>query len=104
VAASPLVVFGLLGLGAAAAPVLALVCGALGGFQFAAASRRYSVHSLTGAGRLYALDLAGACAGALLVSAYVIPVFGFLKTAWLMALVNLFPGMAALAGRRTPAP
>jgi len=104
VAASPLVVFGLLGLGAAAAPVLALVCGALGGFQFATASRRYFTYSKTGAGKLYALDLAGSCAGALLVSAYVIPVFGFLRTAWLMALLNLFPALAARARRRTPVP
>jgi len=104
VAASPLAVFGLLGLGAAAAPLAALVCGALGGFQFAAATRRYPTASTTGGGRLYALDLAGSCAGALLVSAYVIPVFGFLKTCWLAALVNLFPAMAALARRRTPAP
>ena len=104
VAASPLVVFGLLGLGAAAAPVLALVCGALGGFQFAAASRRYFTHSASGGGKLYAIDLAGSCAGALLVSAYAIPVFGFLRTASLMALVNLFPVLAARARRQTPAP
>jgi predicted membrane-bound spermidine synthase len=104
VAVSPLVVFALLGLGAGAAPVLALVCGGLGGFQFATASRRYFTRSTAGAGKLYAIDLAGSCAGALLVSAYVIPVFGFLRTAWLVALVNLFPAMAALANRRKPAP
>lgn len=59
VAVSPLAVFGLLGLGAAAAPALALVCGALGGFQFAAATRQYFRQG----GKLYALDLAGSCAG-----------------------------------------
>ena len=102
VAASPPVVFGLMTVGAAAAPLLALVCGALGGFQFATASRHYFTPSKTGSGKLYALDLAGSCAGALLVSAYVIPVFGFLRTSWLMVLVDLVPAIVAAVGRRTP--
>jgi len=48
---------------------------------------------------LYAIDLLGGCAGALVLSAYLIPVFGFWRTAWLCAAVNL-PVMllAALAG------
>jgi len=106
VAASPLAVFGLLGLGAAATPVLALVCGALGGFQFAAASRQVVNKKQRGLspartevrppGKLYAIDLAGSCAGALLVSAYAIPVFGFLKTCCLVALLNLYAAVRTL--------
>ncbi len=50
-------------------------------------------------GTLYALDLAGSCLGAILFSAWLVPVFGFLKTALLSALVSLAPAaMAMLAG------
>jgi len=108
-------------------PALALVAGLLGGFQFLLASRVYFAEGHTtigppgpsaarpytevnspGApkserspGVLYALDLAGACAGALALSILLIPVYGFLRTAMLMAAVNLAPAlMAAAAGLR----
>ena len=48
-----------------------------------------------GPGTLYALDLVGACMGAVLFSVYLVPVFGFLKTALLMAMVNLAPAVLA---------
>ena len=56
-------------------------------------------------GALYALDLAGACAGALLLSAYLVPVFGMARTAALIAAVNLAPAAVAglSAGRAGPA-
>jgi spermidine synthase len=79
-------------------PVLALCCGFMGGYQFPLASRIFFAGSNREArspGVLYALDLMGACAGALLFSVYLVPVFGFFKTALLMAIVNLAP--AALA-------
>ena len=79
-------------------PVLALCCGSLGGYQFPLASRIFFGARETqarGPGILYAIDLAGACLGALLISAYLIPVFGFLKTATLMAMLNLAPAMWA---------
>jgi predicted membrane-bound spermidine synthase len=44
---------------------------------------------------LYAIDLLGGCLGALLLSGYLIPVFGFWKTAWLTAAVNLAPILLA---------
>jgi predicted membrane-bound spermidine synthase len=44
---------------------------------------------------LYAVDLLGGCAGALLLSTYLIPVFGFWKTAWLSAAVNLAAALIA---------
>jgi predicted membrane-bound spermidine synthase len=40
---------------------------------------------------LYGWDLLGACAGALLIGAWLIPVYGFLKTTALIAMVNLPP-------------
>jgi predicted membrane-bound spermidine synthase len=41
------------------------------------------------------MDLAGASAGAILFSAYLIPVFGFYRSALVMAVVNLVPVLAA---------
>jgi len=96
VAIAPLAVCGLMRAGDWGAAVLALVCGALGGLQFGAASRLYAGK----AGRLYALDLAGSCAGALLAGVWAIPLFGFWRTAAVL-------GLVAAAGMRfagSPAP
>lgn len=86
-------------------PALALVSGMLGGYEFPVASRIFFggtpartpvVHR---AGTLYALDLAGSCLGAVLFSAWLIPLFGFLKTALLSAMVSLAAAaMAMTAG------
>jgi len=77
-------------------PGLALVAGMLGGYQFPLASRIYfSNGSQRSAGALYGLDLLGACAGAVALSLYLFPVFGFLKTALLIAVLNLAPAVLA---------
>jgi spermidine synthase len=82
-------------------PMLALIAGLMGGYQFPLASRIYlarSDNSNRNPGMLYALDLLGACLGAVALSAYLLPVYGFLRTAMLMAVVNLAPAaLAALA-------
>jgi spermidine synthase len=81
-------------------PVLALASGLLGGYQFPLASEVFfagSKSDSTSLGTLYAVDLAGACLGALAVSAWLLPVFGFPRSAVLIAAVNLVPGL--LAGR-----
>jgi len=82
-------------------PVLALIAGLMGGYQFPLASRIYfagSDNSKRNPGMLYALDLLGACLGAVALSAYLLPVYGFLRTAMLMGVVNLAPAaLAALA-------
>ncbi len=77
-------------------PGLAALCGMLGGYQFPIASEIY-LHdgARSGLGMLYALDLLGGCAGALLLSGYLIPVFGFWRTAWLSAALNLSPALLA---------
>jgi hypothetical protein len=88
----------------------------LGGYQFPLASRLYfagseepripqggthvrptssALNSKRNPGILYGLDLLGACLGAVALSAYLLPVYGFRRTAILMAVVNLGP--AALA-------
>ena len=78
-------------------PALAALCGMLGGFQFPLATEIYLHDSSERSrlGTLYAIDLLGGCAGALVLSGYLIPVFGFWKTAWLSAAVNLAPALLA---------
>jgi predicted membrane-bound spermidine synthase len=78
-------------------PALAVLGGILGGYQFPIATEIYlrDSNSRAGLGALYAVDLLGGCAGALLLSSYLIPVFGFWKTAWLTAAVNLAPALLA---------
>jgi spermidine synthase len=112
-AASPLVLYGMLvGLERVSSaggqqvasqmlfPVLALVAGILGGYQFLLASRVYFGGARQHAGSpgvLYGVDLAGACAGALALSLLLIPIYGFLRTAALMAAANLAPALLAAA-------
>lgn len=83
-------------------PAMALISGMLGGFEFPIASRIFFGATETAGtaprrpGTLYALDLAGSCLGALLFSVWFIPVFGFLRTALLSALVSLAPAAMAM--------
>jgi len=78
-------------------PAATAACGMLGGYQFPIATQIYlhSSQPRTSLGALYAIDLLGGCAGALLLSTYLIPVFGFWSTAWLSAAVNLAPALLA---------
>ncbi len=78
-------------------PALAALSGILGGYQFPIASQIF-LHDNSGTnklGTLYAIDLLGGCVGALLVSTYLIPVFGFWRTAALSAAVSLAPALLA---------
>lgn len=88
-------------------PALALLAGALGGYQFALASRIYfggEVNVRGGMGLLYGLDLLGACFAAVVLSVWLLPVLGFVRAAWIMGAVNLAPaGLAAIAAFRRPA-
>ena len=78
-------------------PLLAALAGILGGYQFPVAMEVYlnDLGDRSGFGALYAIDLLGGCAGALLLSTYLIPVFGFWRTAWLSAAINLAPALLA---------
>lgn len=91
-------------------PLAAVLCGMLGGYQFPVASTlffayRNGMRENTGA--LYAIDLLGACVGAVILSAYLVPVFGFLKTAALILALNLAVAIlaftAAVREKRLPA-
>jgi spermidine synthase len=80
-------------------PVVAALCGILGGYQFPLASdlffagRKDAPPENTGS--VYAIDLLGACIGAVILSAYLVPVFGFLKTATLILVLNLATALLA---------
>jgi predicted membrane-bound spermidine synthase len=72
-------------------PALAALTGVLGGYQFPMATVMF-LKDNSGErklGVLYGVELLGGCAGALVLSGYLIPVFGFWRTAWLCAAVNL---------------
>ena len=83
-------------------PALAAMSGMIGGYQFPVATAIYAgeIGAQPGLGTLYALDLFGGCAGALVLSGYLIPVYGFWKTAWFSAAVNLAPAVLAAAASR----
>jgi spermidine synthase len=87
-------------------PSAALLAGTLGGYEFALATEVYfrdirSAQKSTGL--LYGLDLLGACLGALLLSAFLLPLFGFFNAAVFIAAVNLAPAvLAASLGWATP--
>jgi spermidine synthase len=79
-------------------PAVALLCGLLGGYQFPIASHVLCVAAKAygqNSGLVYAIDLAGACLGAVLLSAYLVPIYGFLKTSALISVLNV--AAAALA-------
>ena len=80
-------------------PAMAITFGTLGGCQFQVASRVYFPElddEPASLAALYAIDLVGAFLGAILVSAYLVPVFGMLKSACLISAAALGPILAAL--------
>jgi spermidine synthase len=79
-------------------PALAALAGMLGGFQFVTATGIYlrNRSQSAGLGLLYAVDLLGGCVGALALSTFLIPVFGFWRTAWLIVAINAAAVLLAL--------
>ncbi len=71
-------------------PALAALAGLLGGFQFVTAAGIFlrGRGQDAGFGLLYAIDLLGGCVGALALSTFLVPVFGFWRTAWLVVAIN----------------
>lgn len=79
---------------------LALAAGMLGGAQFAQLS--FTAASIN-AGVLYGADLIGGCSAALLMSFFLIPVFGFWQAAWFCSIVGAGTAIAARRLRLMPA-
>jgi spermidine synthase len=70
---------------------LSLVTGLLGGWHFVVASSAWLANR-EGSGSLgtvYAVDLIGAALGAIVVAAFLLPVFGYTGTAGILAVMNL---------------
>jgi spermidine synthase len=78
-------------------PVMAALAGLLGGYQFPIAAEIYLLDpkGRPRLGILYAVDLLGGCLGALLLAAYLVPVFGLWRTALLVLAVNAVPALMA---------
>jgi len=83
-------------------PALAALSGVLGGYQFPLAANIYlkDAEPRRSLGTLYAVDLLGGCVCALVLGTYLIPVFGFWRTAWLCAAINLAPALLAARASR----
>lgn len=79
-------------------PVIGLLCGLPGGYQYSLAVTIYLEDRSQAASlsTLYALDLLGGCAGALLLSGFLIPIFGFWPVACLAAAVSAAPAILAV--------
>ena len=80
--------------------IWAAVLGGLGGYEFPVANRIYLAGRPAGRGRVgvvYAVDLAGSCAAAVLVGLWTLPVLGMRTTLVLVAGLNL--AAAAIAAR-----
>lgn len=83
-------------------PILPAVMGFVGGLQFPIANRiclRQKEYAGKTAGFLYAIDLIGACAGALVTSAILIPVIGINTACYLTGLMNFLVLLLLLARR-----
>lgn len=80
-------------------PVVAWLGGVLGGYEFALATEVYFADAQapqSSMGMLYGIDLIGACLGTLVLSAFLLPLFGFLKAAAFIAVLNLVPALLAV--------
>ncbi len=73
-------------------PFLPVIAGFIGGFQFPLATKIYLKYkSRVGrvAGMAYGTDLLGSCAGAFLVSAFLVPIIGIPNTCYAIAIMSL---------------
>jgi spermidine synthase len=72
-------------------PVLPVIAGFIGGFQFPLATKIYLKHQ-TRVGRVaglaYGMDLRGSCAGAFVVSAFLVPIIGIPNTCFAVVLLS----------------
>lgn len=81
-------------------PLLAILCGFLGGFQFPLATQLYFGLQRSGPvnpGLLYGIDILGAWGASIALSVIVLPVFGLFQSAVLIAAVNSGPIVLAAA-------
>lgn len=73
-------------------PVLPIIAGFIGGFQFPLATKIYLKHrAQVGrvAGLTYGMDLVGSCVGAFFVSAFLVPIIGIPNTCFAVVLLSV---------------
>lgn len=70
------------------------------GMEFALASRQKTSNMLSHASGIYSSDLLGSAIGALLISAFIIPLFGILNTCILIGLLNLLSASIGFLKRK----
>jgi len=85
--------------------LMPLIPGFLGGLQFPLICRSYqrltNKEAGTAGGLFYALDLMGACAGAVIISTLILPLMGFLNTSLLVFAINLTALILIINMKRT---
>lgn len=73
-------------------PILPVIAGFIGGFQFPLATKIYLKHQ-TRVGRVaglaYGMDLIGSCAGAFVVSAFLVPIIGIPNTCFAVVMLSV---------------
>ena len=82
--------------------LLTFALAALVGAQFPVANRVEAGAASTAASRLYTADFMGASVGALLASAWLIPILGMTMMCWLVAGLNLLGAAAVVLARPKP--
>jgi spermidine synthase len=87
-------------------PFLPVIAGFIGGFQFPLATKiylKYNTRVGRVAGITYGMDLAGSCAGAFLVSAFLVPIIGIPNTCYAITAISFFVLILLVQGyfRRT---
>jgi spermidine synthase len=85
-------------------PLLNGIVGFLAGAQFPPAAKLSFRGVEETAGNLYAVDLLGACLGALLVSAFCVPLVGIAATCALLGGIKIMTAIALRVRREAPAP
>ncbi len=73
-------------------PILPVIAGFIGGFQFPLATKIYLKYTYKVgrvAGLTYGVDLLGSCAGAFLISAFLVPILGIASTSFAVALLSV---------------
>jgi spermidine synthase len=81
-------------------PLLTVVLATLVGMEFPLAGKADFRGTVATASRLYTADLVGACLGALLVSALLIPVVGVTAVCLLVGGLNALSGLVLLVRRQ----
>jgi len=84
----------------AAFALMTLAAGVCVGAEFSMASKLVKGAASAVAASLYGIDLAGSAIGALMVSAYMVPLLGVAKTSGVLGLTSLLGALVSVLGRR----